>query len=746
MVSGFGNLSGSGPQQVWLNVDYASKNDSTMKATFNYELRYYGNGYGSFGNSGAWSVGVPSGNDIATGTWSIGSGQAYDTYTVLKTGSFTRSYKSDGTMADFTARGAIDYNHSNIGAGEVVLTIDGDTIPDVGRVPDAPPAVVFVAATPTSLNYTGKSPSDTGSAPLERSEHQITLEGTGWSNPVAGKYYPYPSGVSSFSFGSLQAGKRYAVRMRYENAIGWGPWSPTVYGSTLPATAPGIAVTSSGSGTSAMVSLTPPSGVTGVDLYTVERRVKGQTTVVTLTTTTPTVSVPGLTPGATYEWRASATFGGYTSPYSAWLEKKQLNPNANTGDYFDGSTVPEPGSSVTYAWTGTAHGSASTASMPVPVGWLTFAQGNATSGGTGAVAQVSGAAELPEGLTAGQRGARVQFNSDATAAGFVSGGAGVDPGRAAVSGDALYYASMYVMIPARAQRMAVRIAWTDAAGASISTSTGDAQLVGAGAWTRLVMSATSPSNAAFASVRVVDMAGDGWALWRGGDTYLMDAAMLTVASPYSYFDGSFAATDDYTYAWQGTAHASPSIRGLNTTPPPDPLADPDCVVVPGPPRPPVVLDECIDDIPTWRRYWYEVPATEVSEWLTELPSIVIRSGNGGDTVTPKGARQIRIRLYANPFDYSSEQIDPTAYCSEQIISYMPPFTSLTLDGALQRAFAERDGYPVAAADHLLYGTGGMPATWPELSCGISYLMSVDEPVEAPINNIAVTSLTLTQRT
>jgi hypothetical protein len=245
-------------------------------------------------------------------------------------------------------------------------------------------------------------------------------------------------------------------------------------------------------------------------------------------------------------------------------------------------------------------------------------------------------------------------------------------------------------------------------------------------------------------VRAVDVTGDGWSLWQSGDVFLADDAMITVGQLFPYYDGSFPDDANYTYAWLATANASPSRRDVRPSVSIDPLADPDCDPLPQPPRPPVVLDECIEEVLIWRRYWAQIPAAEVSDWLTEVPTLAISTGSGGDPAQPKGARQVRIRVYPNPFGWPLEQIDPESYCSEQIISYIPPYSTLTLDGPLQRVFVSVSGGAELAGDHLLYGTGGIPATWPELSCGIQHVVSFDVPLDAPEGNIQ-TEVWLTRR-
>jgi hypothetical protein len=125
-----------------------------------------------------------------------------------------------------------------------------------------------------------------------------------------------------------------------------------------------------------------------------------------------------------------------------------------------------------------------------------------------------------------------------------------------------------------------------------------------------------------------------------------------------------------------------------------------------------------------------VPASEVSGWALSVPTIYIDNG-----VQP--TRQVRIRVYPNPFGYPAEQLPPDGFCAEQIISYIPPSSTMHLDGVLQRAWTEIQGGPPINADHLLYGTGGTPASWFELTCGIPYLFSFDVPLDAPAGNISL---------
>lgn len=75
----------------------------------------------------------------------------------------------------------------------------------------------------------------------------------------------------------------------------------------------------------------------------------------------------------------------------------------------------------------------------------------------------------------------------------------------------------------------------------------------------------------------------------------------------------------------------------------------------------------------------------------------------------------------------SSAVDPYSWCSEFVLSYLPPKTELIVDAILERAFASVDGGPQQAADTLLYASDGGPMTWPALSCGVSYLLALDVP-------------------
>ena len=437
-----------------------------------------------------------------------------------------------------------------------------------------------------------------------------------------------------------------------------------------------------------------------------------------------TQNVSGLTPGFSYEYRASAFYGTYQTPWSAWLTRVQPKPSTSPGEFFDGSTAATD--DQTFSWTGTAGKSVSRANGVAPLGWIATPL---DSGGTVVLQRVLGGVSGPYAVL-------MTVLTDTSGPGIH---VGVDSGtayRTTVQPLSLYYGSIHVQ-PSRPQRMAAEISWMNSAGALLTRVTGDQQVVPAGEMVRLIVAATAPDAAAFAVVRAVDVAGTGHSPWLGGESMYLDGAMITMGDLYPYFDGSTPDDDSFSYSWTGSAGLSTSIRQSIVTQGENLLVDPDCPPLPTPPAPPVIDSGCIEEVGIWRRYWFSIPASEVQAWRTMVTTIELRTG-----VFP--ARQVRIRVRPNPFDYATDQLEETDWCSEQIISYMPADTLLTLDGLMERVWAEVRGSNPVAADHLLYGTGGVPATWPELSCGIGYYISLDVPLDAPESNLDI-GVSLTPR-
>jgi hypothetical protein len=715
-----------GSVKVRLKIDYSSVNDEFTATVSLPTIDQKPNKINSVNtdtptvNSFRVYHGVPDNNgssltgyDVQWDQSSDFSSPAIKAYGTSSSPSVTVTGLNDGTRYYVRVR-------AKNGVGAAPWSTDGqyeDTIPA------APTALTLTAPSTTSIKATWASPSP-----------QITGYDLQYSTSST-----FASGVTTVALGvvlthtvtGLAPGTKYYFRVRAKNASGVGAWSTTANYTTLPAVPPGLVVVASADGTTATLTFTPPSGASGVTKYTWERRKTGTTSPVATGTSTGTVAtVTGLTPGDTYDWRASAWFGTYQSPWTdPWLTVIQPNPNTSPGDYFDGDTADKP--DIDYTWTGTVGKSVSQAVGKNVVGW------SASGGGvTVALHQTTGGAVLPDGSIAGSYAARVPFLTDTVVPTFEAGIQAAAPGWAGIEGLGLYYGSIYVY-PSRPQFMAAKITYFDAALAPVASFVGEPQLVPANTWTRLIAAGFAPENAETANVRAADVDDPLWTPWLSGDTLTLDAAMISLGEPTGYFDGSTPDGLHWNYEWEGGTHESVSAAFPVTDSEYDPLEDPNCPRPPRPPRPPVITDDCITEIGTWMRYWTVIPESMVTEWLTMVPTIVLRIGS-------VAAHQVRIRIYPNPESLPPEEFVLADWSSEQIVSYLPPNSVMLIDGVDQRAWATVDSGDRLAADHLLYGTGGTPATWPLLSCGIGYLASFDVPADAPTGNLEV-EIALTQR-
>lgn len=679
----------------------------------------------------AWSVTIQG---VQVGSGTIG-GYDFRNYSqlVLANSSTWFAHDSAGNFGANVA-GVFDDNNTYGELGDA--TASGVFYaPSMAKVPPAPDINCLLPnpdqITTTSMRVRFCSTGDGGS-PITSWGLQYAKDAA-FTNPVL------LSSTGTSTVSGLDPGTTYYFRARGQNGVGVGPWSATVSAATLNTTPPLMTVTASPGGSSADLQLTPPGGLQNPTSYVVERRALGSTapvTTITIPGNTPMpYTVTGLTPGASYEWRSAVIAGGYQSDWGAWLAVQQPNPNTNPGAFFDGSTVDTP--TIDYAWTGTANNSVSTASGKGVKGWMDFAAG------------AVGVAGAPTGATSRQTAGRSQgyanrvvFFTDAAGAGFKAGMTVIDPGRADVAAGGIYWGSVYVQIPSRSQRLAAFIVWTNAAGVTIGSSTvGDAVVVPAGStdWTRLTVKATAPAGAEWGAVQVIDVTGTGWAAWHGGDIFTLDDAMLTIGELYPYFDGATPDTPEYDYSWLGTVNESASQRtsiaaGAGT----DPFADPDCDPIPLPPRPPVVDTDCITEVGSWRRYWAVIAPENILDWISDLPTVTVSTGAAA-------ARQVRIRLYENPDEVLPDQFSASTWISEQIISYMPARATYVLNGVDEQMSGSSDGgLTWTNLNHLLYGTGATPASWPVLQCGGGYLASFDVPLDAPAGNLTV-NIELTRR-
>jgi hypothetical protein len=604
-------------------------------------------------------------------------------------------------------------------------------LPRIAKPPGKPGKPVVSNITPTGAKFTWTAASR-GNANINDYGVYVSTS----SSFATHVYAAYEGVVLTKTLNTLLPGTTYYMRTRAKSADGTGVYSDTVSFTTLPSTPAGLtSVTPTTNGQGATVVMTPPSGISSVNSYTVERRTPGGSWVVAASgSANPSQLISGLTPGQTYEWRVAAVIGTYTSPYSTpTITVAQPQPNASPGSYWDGSTPDTP--TTNYAFTGAAGSSTSTAQnlAGAAIGWLTGAQAVAVSGGSAVQYQVAGALE-PNG-SSGTHAVRYVCLTPATANGFRGGPNGTD-GYALVTVGGFYMGSIWVEA-SRQRVLAATLVWLDAVGAPIAepAAVGVGVTMEAGVAQRLTVLAQAPAGAVRATVWFTDPAGS--SMMQVGDTIDADAAMISTGTLYPYFDGDTPDTEAFIYEWDDVPFTSPSFREDVPQAEQNPLQDPNCDPLPIPPSAPVIEDDCIVPIGSWRRTWYTVDAGLVPEHLVAAPTVTLQTFGESES-------QVRIRWYANPDCTAPLDFDASEWQFEQVVSWVPANTTMTLDGVARRVWAEvPTGSAPIAADSLVRGTGGVPATWPLLTCGSCWLISLDTaPTTTPGNLVVSAGITV----
>lgn len=241
-------------------------------------------------------------------------------------------------------------------------------------------------------------------------------------------------------------------------------------------------------------------------------------------------------------------------------------------------------------------------------------------------------------------------------------------------------------------------------------------------WTHVEVTAIAPPTVVSVSLMQVTV-GDGIATMASGSWVEFDGWLLET-SPHAqaFFDG-----DSPHSSWAGADGVGVSTYRKTT---PDLIYDPACPPPPEPPRAPSVPNDCLTTPTAWLRYTMNVPAEATSLSQNVAPTIEVATRE-------LSGRGIRVRVYANPYGYPAEQLDECAFCGEFLVAYMPTYTTLTVDAA-RRTATMTNVQGTQSVLNLLFGSDGQPMTWPEMSCGIPYIITVDlDAADPPLVNTAL---------
>ena len=217
--------------------------------------------------------------------------------------------------------------------------------------------------------------------------------------------------------------------------------------------------------------------------------------------------------------------------------------------YFDGASAAV--GINTYGWSGTAHASTSLQTAHTEFGGI--------AGTTGVAALTNPA---PSTTTAfGTKVIKLTWSTASTALSLT--GVFTVTGVGTVVGGSTYSFGVGHVKCSINQRLALAIDWKTAAGSTISTTVGAVADVVGGAITVLpkIEGVSAPANASYAVLYVLTQAGGSVANMSIGAYYETDGWIFVKAATLpAYFDGATAASDSYTYGWNGASQLSTSVR------------------------------------------------------------------------------------------------------------------------------------------------------------------------------------------
>ena len=219
MVDAIANLSGGGPQQVWVQHRRVAQDQAGNYSQDYVEVRYYGNGAGAWINSNLyWSASV-SGWHVA-GSFTIPQSARYDTYTVLYAGYYNRAHDAAGNLVAFGGEATINGNvHSSIGSGTAYFT--EPAAPRIPKRPSAPP-FSFDSITANSFRVVASAPADNGGSPID--QYLIRVSNQAQAD-TPGAYVDFPGGGTQTITGREPGTKYYVTVYAHNGSADSGGYS-----------------------------------------------------------------------------------------------------------------------------------------------------------------------------------------------------------------------------------------------------------------------------------------------------------------------------------------------------------------------------------------------------------------------------------------------------------------------------------------------------------------------------------------
>lgn len=149
---------------------------------------------------------------------------------------------------------------------------------------------------------------------------------------------------------------------------------------------------------------------------------------------------------------------------------------------------------------------------------------------------------------------------------------------------------------------------------------------------------------------------------------------------------------------------------------------------PAPPTPPTTPNVALSHFAppeVWRRYSIRVPAEAIPGWADAVPRLVFTAPVGGLTY-------MRVRFYQDPVElFQVQELDPCGFCGEFVVDYVPPSSQFVIDGSMEQIEVVMPGDIHIPAKSRVFSTDGGPFEWPKVSCGYSYILTLDVPNGQP---------------
>lgn len=292
------------------------------------------------------------------------------------------------------------------------------------------------------------------------------------------------------------------------------------------------------------------------------------------------------------------------------------------------------------------------------------------------------------------------------------------PGALPVVTPGITYTVSTWMFPSANARGYIDVQGVNASGANVGPSVFAAgDLAPANTWVRTAITLTPAAGVvAFRISGRMEVPPPAVATF-GGYAMFTEVLVEASAGASSYFDGNTISSDPTVkYSWFGVPghSASRQVQTINA----GPIVDPDCPPIPAPPRPPAIAESCISDVDEYRRLTVSIAADLVPRWSDLVPIVNLTTG-------AEAVRQLRVRFYSNPAGRPVYDLVQCDYVGEFIVSYLPPNSTMTIDGTSEEVVVVGETGLPQTASHLLYGSGGGPMVWPYMSCGSQYDLAVD---------------------